>query len=235
MVNNELQLLLSQSYQGVLSTHSQHLEGYPFGSVVPFCLDYQGRVIILISELAQHTKNVKVDSRCSLLVFAEGGDIQAAARLTIVADAKPIAQEEVESVAQRYYRYFPQAKDFHKIHDFSFWVLEPVKYRYIGGFGKIHWAEAQTLANPFSADVEADMVAHMNQDHADALPLYAKLANIVVADNVTIAMTAIDSLGFHVRIGEKIIYISFPQAVTSPLQVRQTLVELLKTARQTGN
>lgn len=234
MANSELQQLLLQSYQGVLSTHSQHLQGYPFGSVVPFCLDYQGRVIILISELAQHTKNLKVDKRCSLLVFAEGDDIQAAARLTIIADATPVAQHEVETIAQRYYRYFPQSKDFHNIHDFSFWVLQPVKYRYIGGFGKIHWAEPQTLANPFNAETETDIVEHMNQDHADALPLYAKLANIV-ANNVTISMTGIDSLGFHLRIGEKIIYISFPQAVNSPQQVRQTLVELLKIARQTGN
>lgn len=235
MVNNELQLLLSQSYQGVLSTHSQYLQGYPFGSVVPFCLDYQGKVVILISELAQHTKNLKIDKRCSLLVFAEGDDIQAAARLTIVADAMPVAQDEVDAVAQRYYRYFPQSKDFHNIHDFSFWVLQPVKYRYIGGFGKIHWAEPQTVANPFSAELEADMVEHMNQDHADALPLYAKLANIIVADNVTISMTGIDNLGFHLRIAEKIIYITFPQPVTTPLQVRQTLVDMLKIARQTGN
>ena len=235
MINTELQQLLLQSYQGALSTHSQHLQGYPFGSVVPFCLDYQGRAVILISELAQHTKNLKNDSRCSLLVFAEGDDIQAAARLTLVADAVPVAKEDVDAIAQRYYRYFPQSKDFHKIHDFSFWLLQPVKYRYIGGFGRIHWAEPQTVVNPFSPEVEADMVEHMNQDHADALPLYAKLANIVVADNVAISMTGIDSLGFHLRIGEKIIYISFPQAVNSPQQVRQTLVELLKIARQTGN
>lgn len=235
MINTELQQLLLQSYQGVLSTHSQHLQGYPFGSVVPFCLDDQGRVVILISELAQHTKNLKMDSRCSLLVFAEGDDIQAAARLTIVADAEPVAKADVEAIAQRYYRYFPQSMDFHKIHDFSFWVLQPVKYRYIGGFGRIHWAEPQVVQNPFSAQVETDMVEHMNQDHADALPLYAKLANIVVADNVTISMTGIDSLGFHLRIGEKIVYITFPQAVTTPLQVRQTLVEMLKAARQTGN
>jgi heme iron utilization protein len=235
MINTELQQLLLQSYQGVLSTHSQYLQGYPFGSVVPFCLDYQGRVIILISELAQHTKNLKVDKRCSLLVLAEGNDIQAAARLTIVADAMPVAQHEVETISQRYYRYFPQSKDFHNIHDFSFWVLQPVKYRYIGGFGKIHWAEPQTLDNPFSAEVEADMIDHMNQDHADALPLYVKLANTAVTDTVQITMIAINSLGFHLRMGEKIIYIGFPQAVTSPLQVRQTLVELLKIARQIGN
>jgi putative heme iron utilization protein len=72
MVNDEVQQLLRHSYQGVLSTHSVHLQGYPFGSVVPFCLDNQGRIVILISELAQHTKNIKQDSRCSLLVFAEG-------------------------------------------------------------------------------------------------------------------------------------------------------------------
>ena len=69
MVNDDVQQLLRHSYQGVLSTHSVQLQGYPFGSVVPFCLDKQGRVVVLISDLAQHTKNLKQDSRCSLLVF----------------------------------------------------------------------------------------------------------------------------------------------------------------------
>jgi putative heme iron utilization protein len=146
MVNAELQQLLLQSYQGVLSTHSQQLQGYPFGSVVPFCLDQQGRVILLISDLAQHTKNLKVDSRCSLLVFAESDDIQAAARLTLIGDAQPISDHEVAAIAARYYRYFPQSQDFHQIHDFSFWRITPVKYRYIGGFGRIHWAEPQLVS-----------------------------------------------------------------------------------------
>jgi putative heme iron utilization protein len=65
--------------------------------------------------------------------------------------------------------------------------------------------------------------------------LYVKLANTAVTDTVQITMIAINSLGFHLRMAEKIIYIGFPQAVTSPLQVRQTLVELLKIARQIGN
>ncbi len=231
MVSVEARQLLLHSYQGVLSTHSQYMAGYPFGSVVPFCLDGDGHVIILISELAQHTKNLKADGHCSLLVLAEGDDVQVAARLTLMSNAKPVAMAEVDAIAQRYYRYFPQSQDFHNIHDFSFWRLESVKSRFIGGFGRIHWVEANHLANPFFGDSEADMVQHMNADHANALPLYCQQAKIVVADDAAITMVGIDSEGFHLRVGDKIVYIAFPQTVHSPQQVREVLVAMLKTAR----
>jgi hypothetical protein len=232
MVNNEVQQLLRHSYQGVLSTHSVQLQGYPFGSVVPFCLDRQGRAVILISTLAQHTKNLKQDGRCSLLVFAEGDDIQAAARLTLVADARPVVEAEVADVAARYYRFFPQSKDFHQVHDFSFWYIEPIKYRYIGGFGKIHWAEPLLVANPFDGNTEAEMVQHMNQDHADTFALYCQQANIVVPNNMPITMTGIDATGFYLKIDEKIAYIAFEQRVSTPQQVREMLVAMIKSARK---
>ena len=231
MINQETRQLLLSSYEGVLSTHSQHLPGYPFGSVAPFCLDEQGRAVILISELAQHTKNLKADNRCSLLVMGEGDDVQTAARLTIVGDAEPVPAEQVEAVARRYYRYFPQSQDFHRIHDFGFWRIAPIKYRYIGGFGRIHWAEPSLQANPFWGDAEADMVKHMNEDHADALPLYCQQALISAPADAELTMVGIDSDGFHLRLGGKIVYIAFPQPVQSPQQVRATLVSMLRAAR----
>lgn len=230
-INVEARHLLLHSYQGVLSTHSQYMAGYPFGSVVPFCLDQQGHVIILISTLAQHTKNLQVDARCSLLLLAEGDDVQVAARLTVMADATPVASDEVDAIAARYYRYFPQSIDFHRVHDFSFWRLTAIKYRYIGGFGRIHWTEPSPLANPFFGVVEADMVKHMNEDHADALPLYCQQAHIKRPDQANLTMIGIDSEGFHLRINDKIVYIAFPQAVANPQQVRASLVLMLKTAR----
>ena len=160
MVDIETRQLLLNSYQGVISTHSQYMAGYPFGSVVPFCLDGDGHAIILISDLAQHTKNLKADAHCSLLVLGEGDDVQTAARLTLMADAKPVTSDDVDAVAQRYYRYFPQSRDFHRVHDFSFWRLTAVKYRYIGGFGRIHWAEPSVISNPFFGDAEADYVKY---------------------------------------------------------------------------
>ncbi|MBE0944683.1 heme iron utilization protein, partial [Escherichia coli] len=49
-------------------------------------------------------------------------------------------------------------------HDFDFWVLQPVQWRFIGGFGAIHWlaAERVPLANPFAGEAERGMVEHMN-------------------------------------------------------------------------
>jgi putative heme iron utilization protein len=231
MVSVETRQLLLHSYQGVLSTHSQYMVGYPFGSVVPFCLDGDGHVIILISDLAQHTKNLKADAHCSLLVLGEGDDVQTAARLTIMANAQAVANTELDAIAQRYYRYFPQSRDFHRVHDFHFWRLTAVKYRYIGGFGRIHWAEPSLLANPFFGDSEADMVQHMNEDHADALPLYCQLAQIPMPESATIMMVGVDSEGFHLRVNERLVYITFPHTVHTPQQVRETLVMMLKAAR----
>ena len=231
MIQQETRQLLLTSYEGVLSSHSQYMPGYPFGSVAPFCLDEHGQIVILISELAQHTKNLKADPRCSLLVMGEGEDVQSAARLTVVGDAEPVPAADIEAIACRYYRYFPQSLDFHRIHDFSCWRIKPVKYRYIGGFGRIHWAEPLLQINPFWGEVEAEMVNHMNADHADTLPLYCQQARIVVPSDTPLAMVGIDSEGFHLRLGQKIVYIAFPQPVHRPQQVRATLVSMLKAAR----
>ena len=72
----------------MLSTHSQAMPGFPFGSVVPYCLDANGWPLILISRIAQHTKNLQADPRCSLLVAERGAeDVQATGRLTLLAEA----------------------------------------------------------------------------------------------------------------------------------------------------
>lgn len=127
----------------MLATHSKKMPGFPFGSVVPYCLDADGRPLLLISRIAQHTHNLQADGRCSLLIGErDAEDIQAAGRLTLLAEARQLHEEgAIEAAAARYYRYFPQSRDYHRIHDFDFWVLEPVRWRFIGGFGSIHWLE----------------------------------------------------------------------------------------------
>lgn len=58
----EARKLLLSEYQAILSTHSVDVSGYPFGSVVPYCLNKNGEPIILISSIAQHTKNILSDA-----------------------------------------------------------------------------------------------------------------------------------------------------------------------------
>jgi putative heme iron utilization protein len=78
----EARRYLRRQRYGVLSTLSKKLDGYPFGSMVPFMLDHAARPVIYISRLAEHTKNIDADSRASLLVHEPAAEVQAAARST---------------------------------------------------------------------------------------------------------------------------------------------------------
>lgn len=221
--------LLLKEYRGVLSTHSKAMPGFPFGSVVPYCLDAQGWPLILISRIAQHTHNLKHDGKCSLLVGErDAEDVQAVGRLTLLAEAQQLqGAAQIEAAAQRYYRYFPDARDYHLVHDFDFWRLQPVRWRYIGGFGAIHWLDQVALANPFAAgdaESESTMLEHMNSDHARAIAHYVALAGL--PNQVAATLVGIDSEGFHLRIGQSLYWLAFPAPCNNPGEVRQALVQL---------
>ena len=220
--------LLLKEYRGVLSTHSKAMPGFPFGSVVPYCLDAQGWPLILISRIAQHTHNLRQDARCSLLVGERGAeDVQAVGRLTLLAEARQLCDEaQIEAAALRYYRFFPQSRDYHRAHDFDFWRLEPVRWRFIGGFGAIHWLDQVALANPFAGETEAGMVEHMNRDHADAIAHYVELAGL--PRHTPAELAGIDSEGFHLRIGQSLYWLALPTSCNSPAAVRQALVQLAR-------
>ncbi|AYC34172.1 HugZ family protein [Pseudomonas cavernae] len=220
--------LLLKEYRGVLSTQSKAMPGFPFGSVVPYCLDAQGWPLILISRIAQHTHNLQKDPKCSLLVGERGAeDVQAVGRLTLLAEARQLTGEvAIAAAAERYYRYFPQARDYHRTHDFDFWCLQPVRARYIGGFGAIHWLNEMTLANPFAGAAELGMVEHMNQDHVAAIAHYVELAGLPAAPAAELA--GIDSEGFHLRIGQALHWLAFPTSCNNPGAVRQALVQLAR-------
>lgn len=222
-------LLLLKEYRAVLSTQSKAMPGFPFGSAVPYCLSEEGWPLILISRIAQHTKNLQADPRCSLLVAERGAeDVQATGRLTLLAEAQQVDDALVGAAARRYYRYFPESGDYHRVHDFDFWILKPVRWRYIGGFGAIHWLDHVALANPFAGveDGEGGMLDHMNQDHAAAIAHYVHQAGLPSAPAAH--MVGIDSEGFHLRIGHAIHWLPFPDSCTNPGAVRQALVAMAR-------
>ncbi|MFC4251656.1 HugZ family protein [Sinimarinibacterium flocculans] len=223
--------LYAASHQGILSTLSLELAGYPFGSVVSFAPDRAGLPVLLISSIAEHTRNLQADPRCSLIVTEPGDDGQALGRLTLVGDAEPVTTDG-ENVAARYYARFPQAADYHRTHDFAFWRLRPRKLRYIGGFGRIHWLDTTTVcrANPFDPAQEARMVAHMNADHADAMRDYCRLYGIDPG-SARPRMSAIDADGCDLMLDKHLLRIGFEAPATTPDAVRKALVDLARRAR----
>ena len=229
----EARELLGACYDGVLSTISVAMPGYPFGSVVPFCPDAEGHPVILIANIAQHQKNLVADPRASLMVFDRSvDDLQSNGRLTLLADAERLPVSD-ELTPARYYRYFPEATDYHLTHGFEFWRLRVRRLRFIGGFGSIHWLEPDAVlsANPFVGEAEASMVAHMNADHVDAMRDYLRPRLGDAVDAMEPALAGVDREGIHVRTGQRIHRVAFPTPVEQPMEVRKALVALAAQVR----
>lgn len=207
---------------GVLCTISRALEGYPFGSVVPFVLDAQARPVILVSRLAEHTRNIGADPRLSLLVHARNaadGDVQADARVTLMGKACSIAQTDASG--ERYLRYFPAARAYRDL-DFDFYRIEPVTLRVVAGFGKIHWISREAYAPPAAAfaEHESEIVAQVNRDHAQLLRDCCRLHQRMAADA---EMVGVDCDGFDVRSGGQILRFDFEGCVSDVAQLHAAL------------
>lgn len=223
--------LYARCTQGVLSTVSQDVAGFPFGSVAPFCPDRHGRPLLLVSSIAEHTRNMKADPRVSLIVTESGEDSQEGGRLTLVGSARALTGDEEVEAGARYFRRFPHAAGYRKAHDFSFFRLEPTRLRFIGGFGQIHWLEPDTVCrpNPFDGPAEDRMAAHMNQDHADALRDWCRWQGVAVTAEPRLA--AIDGEGCDVLVGKTLMRIDFDAPVQSADEVRRAMIALVGKAR----
>lgn len=220
--------LLYAHADGILSTQSADMPGYPFGSVVPFCLDRRGMPVIQTAGIAQHTRNMRKDPKVSLIVFErDADDLQTAGRLTMLADATPLDEAD-DATRERYYRYFPDARDYNATHDFSFWRLVPRRLRYIGGFGVIHWLTPADLIvdNPFAPADEAGMVHHMNEDHTVAMRRYCTQGAITLPEDVTPVLAGVDRLGFHLRLGARLVRFGFGAPVMSTADARREFVTM---------
>jgi len=228
-IGEEARRYLRAHRSGVLSTLSARLGGYPFGSIVPFALDRDCRPVILVSALAEHTKNLAADPRASLIVHDYADDVQSGARLTLAGDA---ARLDDDAGAQaRYLRQFPAAQDLLALGDFSFWVIAPKRLLFIRGFGRIDWIDAADCAPPDNslAEAEDEIVAHMNADHTVALADYCRHYRGVTP--VAVEMTGIDCDGFDLRADGRLLRFEFKDAVTNAGKARGALVAMAREAR----
>src|SRR5712692_367900 len=223
---------------GSLSTLSRKQQGFPFGSVMPYGLDDHGHPVFLISTMAMHTQNLQADPRASLLVTQEdaGGDPLGASRVTLLGNVLPVAEREVAEARKLYLARYAHSKYWVDFEDFSFYRMDVVDVYYVGGFGVMGWVSAseydRSQPDPL-ADSMAEIIRHMNADHQDALLLLAREFARIESQEAT--MTAVDRLGFHVRVktqdGTRGARIAFLREVTNPADTRKILVEMVRQAR----
>jgi heme iron utilization protein len=224
---------------GTLSTISRKQQGFPFGSVMPYALDENGRPVFLISTMAMHTQNLHADPRSSLLVTQAdaSGDPLGASRVTLVGNVELIPEPEVAAVRKLYLERYANSKNWVDFEDFSFYRMNVVDVYYVGGFGVMGWVTASDYLrgqpDPL-ADVAADIIQHMNADHGEALTLLVRTFAGIESQQTT--MTSVDRLGFHVRLktgdGPRGARIAFSREVGSPAEARAVLIDMVAQARQ---
>lgn len=223
------QMLRAHRY-GALCTLSKKFDGHPFGSITPYLADHDGSLLILISTLAEHTKNIQHDPRVSLITHNQASpDIQTQGRVTMVGSAHLVAGKE--QAGKRYLRYFPQAETYFAMHDFSFYRIVPEAVRYIGGFGKIHWIAAANYLAPAHPLIEQEdtILAHMNTEHRDSLRRYCHHFKQIETPDAT--MLGIDCDGFDVRTDSEVLRFDFTEDVMDAQQARKALVQMSQDSR----
>lgn len=228
--------LVAAEATGTLATLK---DGHPYASLVAFAMAGP-RVVLLISEMAAHTKNLRADTRASLLVAEKVVvDPLAHGRVTLVGRCRVLERGAAEDEAARkaFVARHPGASVYVDFKDFHCWTLDLEEVRYIGGFGRMSWVEADAFEaaepDPLAPSAEG-IIGHMNADHADANLAYAK-AFTRATDATAARMTAVDRYGFDLMVdtpaGSKPARIAFEAPVTTPEEVRKSVVALLKKAR----
>jgi len=229
--------LIRAADRAVLSTSlvRDGLAGWPYGSLVLVATDHDLSPLLLISDLADHTRNIAGDPRVSLLLDGTAGAVDplTAGRLSLLGR---IARDDRPGPLVRFLARHPSAQTYAGFGDFHLYRVALSAGHLIAGFGRIHWLGAADLAPPTVAPAleaaETDIVEHMNQDHADALDAYAQ--GLLGRSGTGWRMTGIDAEGCDLRRAGEVARLGFPVPVSDPEAARATLVQLVKQARNTG-
>src|SRR6266571_270534 len=221
--------LLRRSRQGALATLMAG-SGDPYCSLVNVASHFDASPILLISRLALHTRNIRADSRVSLMLDERAaGDPLEGARIMLAGRAEEAPADQAEILRRRYLSAHPSAELFVDFKDFSFFRFIPSGAHLVAGFGRIiDLQPAQFLTDISDAEglleAEQGAVEHMNEDHREAMNLYA--TRLLGAESADWRCTGCDPDGMDMQAGSATLRLDFPERVTSGTELRKMLVRL---------
>lgn len=222
--------LLRQQQRGSLATS---MRGAPYASLVLIAADLDASPLLLLSDLAQHSRNIAFDPRVSLLVDGTAGfrDPLTGPRLTVIGQARAV--EDPRRLA-RFTVHHPASAAYSSFADFRLYRIAVERGHLVAGFGAIHRIEARDLL--FAADAaalaaaEPEILSHMNEQHANAVADYAR--GLLGREAADWRMTGIDPEGIDLQRDGETARLDFPAPVLTPAAARAALVELAHKARK---
>jgi heme iron utilization protein len=227
-------LLARGSTRAALATS---LNGAPYASLVLFVVDVDASPLLLMSDLAQHSRNIAFDPRVSLLLDATGGhpDPLTGPRLTLLGRALPT--DDPRCLA-RFVSHHPASAAYSGFRDFRLYRVTVERGHLVAGFGRIEWINGGDFLFALDASTlaaaETEILRHMNEDHSDTIGHYA--CGLLGRTGTGWRMTGIDPEGIDMRCDGETARLDFAPPVLSsvltPEGARAALVQLAAATRR---
>jgi len=234
----EARTIVAGTNLATLATLSK--DGHPWGSFVAYGTLADGSPVLCLSTLAEHGRNLPRDPRASLVVAASPGDRDPldSGRVTLAGRAEVPEGLELEDARAAYRDAVQDASAFMDYGDFTIYVLRIERVRWVGGFGRMDSTDAAAYheAQPDPVAAAAPYaVAHLNEDHEDALLDMAK-ALAGYTDASAARCTGADRYGLdlvvHTPRGRAQTRVGFAEPITVSNGLRSATVELARRSRR---
>ena len=226
--------LLRAARVGTLATVGPSADGgQPFASLVTPAIAMDGAILLLLSDLSEHTRHLRAEPRCSLLVAgpAQSANPQTAPRVTVtgIAAVSGTARDRARFLAVH-----PYAALYAGFGDFHLWRIVPRGGLLVGGFARANRLRADGLIPGAQAAAaievaEASIMSHCNNDHADAM---AAIGAATSGRAGAWRMATVDTEGFDLALDETTLRVNFSAPVADSGGVRAELVRLTRSSRQ---
>ncbi|MEM9046858.1 MAG: DUF2470 domain-containing protein [Pseudomonadota bacterium] len=231
-VRREAKEFLRLARYGALATLDPR-SGTPMASRISLATTSIGEPLFLISQLSGHFGALEADHRASILIGEPGrGDPLAHPRITVFGTAHRIVNQDREHLRARFLARQPKATLYVDFGDFAFWTLQIEGASFNGGFGKAYEmarTDLLTSAAPDLEEIETGAIAHMNEDHSDAIALYA--TTLLHRGKADWKLTGLDLEGLDLMAGEETARLWFDPPLQGASEVRTRLAALAKHAR----
>jgi putative heme iron utilization protein len=200
--------------------------GWPYPSLVLVAFDHDGSPLLLLSTLADHTRNLLADGRVGLLFDGTAGLAQplTGARLSVLGRAErsddPIHRE-------RYLRRHPDAAFYAGFADFTIYRVAVERAHLVAGFGRIHWLSAAELDLPAAAPALAAGEAAL-LDRLNGAGYGSRLGPATDGGSDSWSLTGVDPEGCDLRRGGYVARVDFEQRIHDPESAKLTLDTLIR-------
>ncbi|NKB50458.1 MAG: DUF2470 domain-containing protein [Alphaproteobacteria bacterium] len=223
--------LIRTARQATLATLDIETGSGPYASLALTACGHDAAPLLLLSDLARHSRNIAADGRVSLLFAKSTREAISQSRASVVGRAEPCDDPLLRG---RFLARHSAAQSFAQFADFKLYRLAIESVHFIGGFARIHTLEGDqvmfdTKASADLAESESDIIAHMNSDHGESVNLYAH--NLVGRPGLDWRLTGIDPEGIDLGRYDADARLDFDGVITGPEEARAALVKLAHTAR----